>query len=159
MLMPRASGSVFKLCKSNINAKPVINNLSASQQEGYVKGVEGDGRRGRRGRREEREREVVKRVARSVRRKKRTLYNGREEGGGEGEKKRGISRQDGKRLYYTCLGAFSLRLREQDEKAHGPHSLDPSYTYSTNKDAREDTRGEKWEVHREGILRKGAEEF
>jgi len=32
MLMPRASGSVFKLCKSNINAKPVINNLSASRE-------------------------------------------------------------------------------------------------------------------------------
>lgn len=31
MLMPRASGSVFKLCKSNINAKPVINNLLASR--------------------------------------------------------------------------------------------------------------------------------
>lgn len=33
------------------------------------------------------------------------------------ERERGIYRGDGKRLYYTCLGAFSLRLREQDEKA------------------------------------------
>lgn len=33
MLMLRASGSVFKLCKSNINAKPVINNFSASRGE------------------------------------------------------------------------------------------------------------------------------
>lgn len=37
MLMPRASGSVFKLCKSNINAKPVINNLSASR--GVTRGL------------------------------------------------------------------------------------------------------------------------
>lgn len=33
MLMLRASGSVFKLCKSNINAKPVINNFSASRED------------------------------------------------------------------------------------------------------------------------------
>jgi len=33
MLMLRASGSVFKLCKSNINAKPVINNFLASRRE------------------------------------------------------------------------------------------------------------------------------
>lgn len=33
MLMLRAGrASVFKLCKSNINAKPVINNLSASRE-------------------------------------------------------------------------------------------------------------------------------
>jgi len=46
MLMPRASGSVFKLCKSNINAKPVINNLSASR--GVTRGGRGDGRNKRR---------------------------------------------------------------------------------------------------------------
>lgn len=66
---------------------------------------------------------------RSVRRKKRNFVR---RGKKKREKKRGISRQDGKRLYYTCLGAFSLRLREQDEKART--SLGPSSTYSTNKD-------------------------
>lgn len=41
-------------------------------------------------------------------------------------------RGDGKRLYYTCLGAFSLRLREQDEKART--SLGPSSTRYVDKD-------------------------
>lgn len=99
MLMLRTSGSVFKLCKSNINAKPVINNFSASRGEKF-----GDEE-------EARERGDARQ---SVRRKNRFYNEKRRES--EGEKRTGIQRGDGKRLYYTCLEAFSLRLREQDEK-------------------------------------------
>lgn len=91
MLMPRASGSVFKLCKSNINAKPVINNLSASQQEGYVKGVEGDGGRGR-GEEKERERERSDEARRAKCEEEETNFVQRARGGrGRGrEKERNI---------------------------------------------------------------------
>lgn len=49
------------------------------------------------------------------------------------EREREEYRGDGKRLYYTCLEAFSLRLREQDEKVRT--SLGPSSTWFADKDS------------------------
>lgn len=155
MLMPRASGSVFKLCKSNINAKPVINNLSASSRWSKWK--------------KRRKRREAGGTRQSVRRKNRLLDEKRggkraAEIGRERERarKREEYQGDGKRLYYTCLGAFSLRLREQDEKAR---TLSARSLFHALRGQGRRRGGHKREREREGggilrgILRKGAEEF
>jgi len=85
MLMLRASGSVFKLCKSNINAKPVINNFLASRRE--IRGW----RRGK----------GAEETRRSVRRKDR-FYEKRRKS--EREKKRGILRRWEEVILYLPWG-------------------------------------------------------
>lgn len=81
-------------------------------------------------------RQEEEKTRRSVRRKD-GFYNEKKERIKEGKRER--YRGDGKRLYYTCLEAFSLRLREQDEKVRT--SLGSSSTRSVDKDSGE--HGEK----------------
>lgn len=108
MLMPRASGSVFKLCKSNINAKPVINNLSASRGK-----TRSEGGRGGRGRRE------VEETRRSVRTKDGAL---RREKRQREKKREGYREAMGRGYIIPALGPSAFAFENKMRK-HGPRSV------------------------------------
>lgn len=126
MLMLRAGrASVFKLCKSNINAKPVINNLSASRERKRRRGA---GRhRGKRGA-SRYEKEEPKRA-----------------GGTNCEQQGGTRRRW--RLYYTCAFGPSGFAFENEMRKY--RLLSPAFR-STEREATIQVGGTKGILEKRG---------